>query len=122
MDSIWNEDLIGRLGTLWAEGLSTAEIGRRLGVSKNAVVGKAHRLQLTPRPSPVKIIPGMPPKPKRKLRPHLVEVSAPSCSWPHGHPGDKNFKFCGAAPLPGKPYCSEHAALAYVRPKSSNAA
>ena len=38
------------LSRLWGEGHSTAEIGRRLGVSKNAVVGKAHRLALTPRP------------------------------------------------------------------------
>jgi GcrA cell cycle regulator len=50
----WNEDTIGRLRTFWAEGLSTAEIGRRLGVSKNAIVGKAHRLNLTARPSPIR--------------------------------------------------------------------
>jgi GcrA cell cycle regulator len=48
----WNEDTIARLRALWAEGHSTAEIGRRLGISKNAVVGKAHRLTLPPRPSP----------------------------------------------------------------------
>jgi GcrA cell cycle regulator len=40
----WNEEAILRLRTLWGEGHSTAEIGRRMGVSKNAVVGKAHRL------------------------------------------------------------------------------
>jgi GcrA cell cycle regulator len=50
----WNEDTITRLRALWAEGLSTAEIGRRMGVSKNAVVGKAHRLNLTARPSPIR--------------------------------------------------------------------
>ena len=48
----WNEDAIAKLRALWAEGLSTAEIGRRMGVSKNAVVGKAHRLNLPSRPSP----------------------------------------------------------------------
>jgi len=47
----WAEETIVRLRTLWDEGLSTAEIGRRLGVSKNAVVGKAHRLDLPARPS-----------------------------------------------------------------------
>ena len=36
----WNEDSINRLRALWAEGHSTAEIGRRMNVSKNAVVGK----------------------------------------------------------------------------------
>ncbi len=50
----WSDESIGRLRALWAEGLSTAEIGRRMGVSKNAVVGKAHRLNLTARPSPIR--------------------------------------------------------------------
>ena len=50
----WNEEAIARLRLLWAEGLSTAEIGRRMGISKNAVVGKAHRLLLAPRPSPIR--------------------------------------------------------------------
>jgi len=50
----WTEAVIAELRRLWAEGLSTAEIGRRLGVSKNAIVGKAHRLALSPRPSPIR--------------------------------------------------------------------
>lgn len=48
----WNEGAIARLRVLWAEGHSTAEIGRRMGVTKNAIVGKAHRLFLPPRPNP----------------------------------------------------------------------
>lgn len=50
---IWNEQTISDLKTLWAEGLSTSEIGRRLECSKNAIVGKAHRLELEPRESPI---------------------------------------------------------------------
>ena len=50
----WNQDVIVRLRSLWDEGHSTAEIGRRLGVTKNAVVGKAHRLDLPARPSPIR--------------------------------------------------------------------
>ncbi len=50
----WAEETIVRLRALWDEGHSSAEIGRRLGVSKNAVVGKAHRLDLPARPSPIK--------------------------------------------------------------------
>ena len=50
----WNEETIARLRALWAEGLSTAEIGRRMGISKNAVVGKAHRLNLPARASPIR--------------------------------------------------------------------
>lgn len=49
----WSSDQIIRLRILWDEGHSTAEVGRRLGVSKNAVVGKAHRLDLPMRPSPI---------------------------------------------------------------------
>jgi len=112
MESIWTQELIEQLSVLWAEGHSTAEIGRRLNISKNAVVGKAHRLQLTPRPSPL----------KRPPTRRVVGVTAPSCSWPQGHPGEQGFRFCGKKPMPGKPYCAEHAALAYVRPKTSTAA
>src|SRR5580704_4356957 len=50
----WTDELIGQLRALWAEGHSTAEIGRRLGVTKNAIVGKAHRLDLPARPSPIR--------------------------------------------------------------------
>jgi len=50
----WTEATIEKLRLLWSEGHSTAEIGRRLGISKNAVVGKAHRLDLPARPSPIK--------------------------------------------------------------------
>ena len=49
----WTDEAIAKLRTLWAEGLSTAEIGRRLNISKNAVVGKAHRLNLPGRESPI---------------------------------------------------------------------
>ena len=113
METVWTQELIDNLGRLWAEGHSTAEIGRRLGLTKNAVVGKAHRLKLAPRPSPLKG------PPKRRV---VVEFSGPSCSWPIGHPGEKHFHFCGAQPLTGKPYCAEHAALAYIPAKKSNAA
>ncbi len=54
METNWTPELIQNMSKLGAEGHSTAEIGRRLGISKNAVVGKAHRLALTPRPSPLK--------------------------------------------------------------------
>jgi GcrA cell cycle regulator len=53
-DMEWSDETIAKLRVLWTEGLSTAEIGRRMGISKNAVVGKAHRLLLTSRPSPIR--------------------------------------------------------------------
>ena len=50
----WTDEDIENLRKYWAEGHSTAEIGRLIGKSKNAVVGKAHRLSLPSRPSPIK--------------------------------------------------------------------
>lgn len=50
----WTPELIKELKKLWKKGLTTGEIGRVIGMSKNAVVGKAHRLGLESRPSPIK--------------------------------------------------------------------
>jgi GcrA cell cycle regulator len=119
IESVWTPERVEQLGSLWNEGLSTAEIGRRLGLTKNAVVGKAHRLCLPPRPSPLKF---RPIAERDEPKPVIVEFQGPACSWPFGHPGEKGFHFCGVRPLPGKPYCAEHAALAYVKPKDRNTA
>jgi GcrA cell cycle regulator len=155
----WTTEAIDRLRALWAEGHSTAEIGRRMGVTKNAVVGKAHRLDLPARPSPIRRDPAAPrpvaagrrptlpplrvvaslvPATRREeAAPVVVPVAATpvvapvaktaavvrafprlggrSCCWPIGEPGTPGFKFCTAEAITGKPYCAEHAALAYVR-------
>lgn len=50
----WTPERIDELKRLWDAGHSASEIGKQLGVSKNAVVGKAHRLKLAARPSPIK--------------------------------------------------------------------
>jgi GcrA cell cycle regulator len=149
----WNETIIAELRGLWSAGLSTAEIGRRLGISKNAVVGKAHRLDLSPRPSPIRRQerdPNAPPPAPRVVGPTLaplpsrpapapmpapqavtaaakpplprrltavapVAVRVSACCWPIGEPGKPSFHFCDAVAMHGKPYCSEHAQLAYVK-------
>lgn len=49
----WSEDQIFKLRDLWTEGHSTEEIGRHIGKTKNSVIGKARRLHLAPRPSPI---------------------------------------------------------------------
>ena len=49
----WTDEQVEELKKLWDQGLTTGEIGKALGVSKNAVVGKAHRLKLDSRPSPI---------------------------------------------------------------------
>jgi GcrA cell cycle regulator len=155
----WNVDAIERLRALWAEGHSTAEIGRRMGISKNAVVGKAHRLQLPARPSPIRrdaVAPRPAPAGRRPTLPPLRMPSAPipptsvavapapsvpvaaktplitrpapaprpfarpsarTCCWPIGEPGTESFRFCTAEALAAKPYCLEHAQVAYVRVK-----
>jgi GcrA cell cycle regulator len=77
-DFDWNDETIGRLMALWTEGHSTAEIGRRLGVSKNAVVGKSHRLKLTARPSPIRRDGlGQASHPRRPRCPSLAELQSP---------------------------------------------
>ncbi len=157
----WNDETIERLRALWAEGLSTAEIGRRMGISKNAVVGKAHRLNLPARPSPIRrdgsgaaprptaprrvTGPTLPPlrttevaepvvaapRPVFQPKPAAREVApvrttpvravaprvgrASVCCWPIGEPGTKSFRFCDAEAAQGKPYCVEHAQIAYVK-------
>src|SRR3546814_18899790 len=50
----WTNDRVAELMRLWEAGRSASEIGRLLGVSKNSVVGKAHRMKLRARPSPIK--------------------------------------------------------------------
>jgi GcrA cell cycle regulator len=149
----WNDTVIAELRGLWSDGLSTAEIGRRLGISKNAVVGKAHRLDLSPRPSPIRRQerdPNAPPPAPRVVGPTLAplpsrpapqpiplpQAAAPvvkpivprrlaavtpppvrvsACCWPIGEPGKPSFHFCDAVAVQGKPYCTEHAQLAYVK-------
>lgn len=155
----WNEETIARLRQFWQDGHSTAEIGRRMGITKNAVVGKAHRLMLAPRPSPIRRdlpegyvsrrsaarratgatlpAPNLPPmtgvaappvanrdvavRPSRPLV-QLRAVPLPragarvtTCCWPIGDPGTANFRFCDDGAMTGKPYCTQHAALAYVK-------
>lgn len=152
-DFDWTAETIAHLRTLWTEGDSTAEIGRRMGISKNAVVGKAHRLGLPPRPSPIlgrdtgerprtrahirlgnpslpplhSVADSMPPPslppvapakaaaPARPaVQPLIRPASRDSCCWPIGEPGTHGFRMCDAPAQPRKPYCAEHAKVAYV--------
>lgn len=139
----WTSDTIALLRQLWAEGHSTAEIGRRMGTSKNAVVGKAHRLNLKARPNPIKApVPGKvkvvrvialpvlaseaepepPPPPAHVV---IIPATLPTgeriyarariCCWPIGTPKTKAFRFCDHPALVNKPYCDSHTQLAYVK-------
>ena len=123
----WTKERIEQLRQMWDEGKSTGEIGKALGVSKNAVVGKAHRLGLNPRPSPIKrnsdamgsdssqsgsvslLKTG-----SKKKGLSLLELTSHSCRWPIGDPKDADFHFCGKEVMLGKNYCEEHMAEAFV--------
>ena len=50
----WDENNVSKLRELWDQDLPTAQIGKLLGFTKNAVVGKAHRIGLERRPSPIR--------------------------------------------------------------------
>jgi len=134
----WTEERIAELSRLWDTGYSASAIGKMLGVSKNAVVGKAHRMRLEARPSPIRRdqrvrmrrrvpmpirlselrpssspTPATPPPPAPRLAARR-DGKGPNCLWPHGDPGDKDFHFCGAPAVENKPYCPEHCARAYI--------
>jgi len=108
----WTPQTVNALIALWDEGLPTSEIGRRLGITKNAVIGKVHRLGLSKRGSPIKE------KPKEEIDENLVTLAKlrpGMCSWPVGEPGDPEFHFCGESAVEGKPYCRSHCAKAYIK-------
>ncbi|MBR1601587.1 MAG: global cell cycle regulator GcrA-like protein [Alphaproteobacteria bacterium] len=50
----WTNESVEELRRLWDKGLTASEIAKKLGVTKNAIVGKVHRLCLKARPSPIK--------------------------------------------------------------------
>ena len=98
--------------------LAHAEIGRALGVTKNAVVGKSHRLGLKPRPSPIasrstgnavgaRAMSRSKPQEPRRIS-DVIDLMAGMCRWPSGDPGEADFHFCGRPAAAGKPYCAEH--------------
>ena len=93
-DFDWNDDKIGRLKALWNEGHSTADIGRRMGISKNAVIGKSHRLNLAARPSPIR-----PAGHVKECRPR--RISCPSLAELQGRPLAREA--IPAAPVPTVP-------------------
>jgi GcrA cell cycle regulator len=66
----WTEQRIEMLRRLWGQGQTASQIAVALGgVTRNAVIGKAHRLGLTGRPSPIKRDASGAATPKRRLVP-----------------------------------------------------
>jgi len=137
----WTDDAVETLTRLWRQGdLSATMIAQRLGVTRNAVLGKIHRLGLSQprRPRPPAIAPPprpakprpvasarrasasapvrMSPQPPAAIGPGLVarleHLPPGGCHWPLGDPQAADFAFCGRRAETG-PYCSAHAGMAY---------
>ena len=129
-NSVWDEINLKRLKKLWDEGLPITKIGLELGVSRNSIAGKAHRLGLPKRNSPISKS-GEPRKNKSisnfesskelplKILLREVEWSRNRCCWPLGDPKLPGFSFCGTSIMPGRPYCEEHSNLAYTTTRES---
>ncbi|HEX3984428.1 MAG TPA: GcrA family cell cycle regulator [Acidisoma sp.] len=136
----WTEERIEHLKALWTEGLSASHIARVLGgISRNAVIGKVHRLGLAGRasaPRPERVRMAMtprhsarahtPPPPVIEEDPILMDdgsfatvltINDRMCRWPIGDPSENAFHFCGHKPKSGSPYCEAHARKAYQPPQ-----
>ena len=91
----WTDERIERLKTMWAKGATASQIADELGgVSRNAVIGKAHRLGLEQRPSPVK--PGEEKEAKKT-------AAAPAAAAPKPAPKAEAPKPAAAAPTAAAP-------------------
>jgi len=138
----WSEDRVTILQSLWLDGLSASQIAKQLGgVTRNAVIGKVHRLGLSgravpsvparparisiprsprretaPRPKPVArhaTLPASPAPPPEGpgLVSSMAALGAHACKWPIGDPKASSFSFCGR--LANGPYCPAHKAQAF---------
>ncbi|MEA3029074.1 MAG: GcrA cell cycle regulator [Sphingomonadales bacterium] len=106
----WTDERIERLKALWTKGMTASHIADELGgVSRNAVIGKAHRLGLQSRPSPVK--PNEPePKPKAKAKEKVEPAPAPAAKPPAAEapaPRAKPEPKSAPAPAEGAPPAEE---------------
>jgi len=128
--NIWDNSKLKELEDLWKQGHPISKIGEILGVSRNSVAGKAHRMGLPKRTSPIstkkenltdqkhnennnKNIP-------LKIKLRGVQWSRTKCCWPEGDPKQNNFKFCGQDIFPGRPYCDKHSLLAYTNTRENS--
>jgi GcrA cell cycle regulator len=139
---MWTDERVDQLKSLWTEGLSASQIARVLGgVTRNAVIGKVHRLGLAGRAAPTRIDrPRLPSAPRlhhlRIREPELpvveeepitledgsfvgvLTINDRMCRWPIGDPSGDEFHFCGHNPKSGSPYCEAHARKAYQPPQA----
>ena len=136
----WNDEKVAKLKELWGKGDTASQIAQIIGgITRNAVIGKAHRLNLSAkiktrsatsnknfensleekniknnrnRKSKFKsliIEKDFEPENPKQLE----ELDENSCKWPTGHPDEKSFYFCGRSSLKDFSYCKLHLLYAY---------
>lgn len=123
-DSIWTDDLRARLALRWsdADRPSATKIARELGLTKNQVIGCAHRMGLPKRPSPIlgsirktPIQVAHEPASRAIVSGILISDCKFIAADPHGTFARGENPFCGKPTLPGSSYCGAHHAVCYVR-------
>ena len=141
----WDDEKVSKLKELWGKGSTASQIAEIIGgISRNAVIGKAHRLNLSSKiktrnvPSNLNFNENSDQKNNLKQRrgrkskfqsliiekdfepenpKKLEELDEDSCKWPIGHPEEKSFYFCGRTSLKDFSYCKLHLLYAY-QPKN----
>ena len=136
----WTEEKVAKLKELWGKGNTASQIAEIIGgISRNAVIGKAHRLNLSAKIKTrtatsnqnfdtsldvknIKSRKGRKSKFKsliieKNFEPEnpkqLEELDENFCKWPIGHPNEKSFYFCGRSSLKDFSYCKLHLLYAY---------
>ena len=136
----WNDKKVAKLKELWGKGNTASQIAEIIGgLSRNAVIGKAHRLKLSSKikarsASPNRSFQDNPEEDSFKQKrgrkskfqsliiekdfepenpKKLEELDESSCKWPIGHPEEASFYFCGRNSLKDFSYCKLHLLYAY---------
>jgi GcrA cell cycle regulator len=134
----WTDERVEQLKQLWSDGLSASQIARQLGgVTRNAVIGKVHRLglagratparterpriqvarrQTRPRPAPIIHVPIVEKDPivdDQGRKTTVLTINDRMCKWPIGDPSTSEFHFCGHPPKSSSPYCDAHSVKAF---------